>query len=174
MGAFFDWALEKPGLLGFDIPGRKATIYDDGNERFEATNLAQIGAAVAASLTPEHYDETANTYIFVNSFSVTQNEVLSELEKAIGSHFTVEKANGKEAGDAALEELKIALRDGVLEDVGGALYPKGALPLIMCALVAGYGGLNRYREKGLWNGKLGLPEERLVDTIVGVVKGFQK
>jgi uncharacterized protein YbjT (DUF2867 family) len=39
VGAFFDWAFQRPGLLGRNLPARKAVIFDGGNDESEATNL---------------------------------------------------------------------------------------------------------------------------------------
>ena len=43
VGAFFDSEFMIPGLLGWNIPEKKVTLFDGGDIEFEATNLAQIG-----------------------------------------------------------------------------------------------------------------------------------
>jgi hypothetical protein len=45
VGGFFDWSFKYPGLLGCDLPGRRATIFDGGENEFEMTNIDQIGRA---------------------------------------------------------------------------------------------------------------------------------
>jgi len=70
------------GFLGFDVPGRRAKIWDDGNAKWSATNLATVGLAVRnALLMPE---KTANRYLFTTSHTHSSNEVLAAFEKATG------------------------------------------------------------------------------------------
>lgn len=91
----------KVGFLGFDLKEHKATIFNDGNQPFSTTTLATISEAVAnAMLIPE---KTANKYLFIDSFTVTQNQVLASLEKANGVKWEIkhmdaelEKKNGQE------------------------------------------------------------------------------
>ncbi|KAH7121762.1 NmrA-like family protein [Dactylonectria estremocensis] len=85
-GAFFDWGLRN-GFFGFDLKKKTCQIFDSGNEPFSGTNLAFIGKCVAASL--EKAEETANKFLTVASFTVTQNEVLKVLEEETGSKFAV-------------------------------------------------------------------------------------
>jgi hypothetical protein len=69
------------GFMGFDLKGHKATIYNDGNAVWSTTTFATIGLAVKnAMLIPE----TANKYIFIDSFTVSQNQVLASFGKTTG------------------------------------------------------------------------------------------
>ena len=144
-------------------------ILNQGVTRHELTNLNQIGKAIAASLTPEHYEETSNQYVFINSFTVTQNEIVGELEKATGEPFTRIRTDSKELAAKSLKEFHESMENNDFELLGGANYAKGSLGLIMCACVADHGGLSHYSEKGLWNERLGLPEENLSATVKRVV-----
>ena len=49
-GSIFDWGLNIPSFGGFNVPARTVTIYDGGDVPYEATNLDQVGKAIAASL----------------------------------------------------------------------------------------------------------------------------
>jgi hypothetical protein len=170
VGSFFDWSMQYPGLLGWDIPGRKATIFDGGDVEYEATNLSQIGQAVVAIISPEHYDSTSNTFVYVNSFTTTQNKVLASLEKAIGEKFEISPASAKDQTEQGLAEFAT----GKVEIIGGGEYAAGALSLITGA-VYGNGSLNNYsKAPGLWNGKLGLPDEDLDETVAHIVKELRQ
>jgi hypothetical protein len=74
------------GSLGWDIEKRKATIYDSGNQNFDTTTIPQLVRAIASVL--HHPIETTNQYIFVNSFTLTQNLMLSTLERLQDTKYT--------------------------------------------------------------------------------------
>jgi uncharacterized protein YbjT (DUF2867 family) len=76
VGGFFNWALQIPSLLAWNLPARTATIFDGGDVEFEATNVAQIARDVAAVLSSAHVEDTKNKYIYINSFTITQNQIL--------------------------------------------------------------------------------------------------
>ena len=164
-GSFFDWALQL-GLLGWNVRDRAATIFDGGDIPYEATNIAQIARAVAAVLTPKNYDQTSNQYVFINSFTVTQSQVLVKLEEVTGTKFNVTNVKAAEV----FKEGHAQLATGIVETLGNSKYQKGSLPLIE-AEIYNLHGMNRYSQtKGLWNDRLGLPQESLEETIKGVVK----
>ncbi|KAI0411092.1 hypothetical protein F5X98DRAFT_381091 [Xylaria grammica] len=85
-GLFFDWTLER-GIVGLDKATKTATIYDSGNEPYQASNLPHIGKAVAAVL--RHPEVTTNRYLSIASFNPTQNQVLGLVEKLTGQKWTV-------------------------------------------------------------------------------------
>ncbi|KFA51861.1 hypothetical protein S40293_04057 [Stachybotrys chartarum IBT 40293] len=88
-GAFFDWATQgfDNGFFGFDLRNKTGKIFDSGDEPFSGTNLAFIGKCVAASL--KKPEETANRYLTVASFTITQNEVRKVIEEEIGYKLSV-------------------------------------------------------------------------------------
>ncbi|KAL9078229.1 MAG: hypothetical protein Q9157_002847 [Trypethelium eluteriae] len=157
VGAFFDWVLKVGGgLMGWDIPARKATIYDSGNQPYEATNVRQIGRAVAGIL--KHPKETENKYVYVNSFTLTQNQVLAAIERESGERFQVTRMTTTELRDEGyrnVEEGNLGL----------------GFPQVVSSAIYGYGGLNNFSaSKELANALLQLPEERLEETIEEVLK----
>jgi hypothetical protein len=168
-GGFFDWAFQTPGLMGWNLPARKAIIFDGGETRLEFTNLAQVGRAVTAVLKPENYEATKNTYVYVNSFTVTQNCVLSCLEKITEAKFEITPADSQELARSGLAKWNAEPdSEQVLEE---GRYPAGAMDLITAGL-NGYGGFNCFSQrKGLWNERLGLPKEDLEETLRRVVEG---
>jgi putative NADH-flavin reductase len=157
-GAMFDWGLNIPGFGGFDVAARTATLFDGGDIPYEATTLDQVGRAIAKSL--KHSELTKNQYVYVNSFTVTQNEVLGALEKATGETFNVSHGTVEGVWQDGAAQVKNGQMMGVLSMLAGAVYGKGGLA-------------NFSVTKGLWNEKLGLSEEDLnafVETYVNEKK----
>ncbi|KAK8032210.1 NAD(P)-binding protein [Apiospora arundinis] len=104
---FFDSSLEA-GLLGIDIPSRKATIVDSGSEPFSTSNRQQVAWAVVSVL--QRPEETANRYLMVQSFVTTQNQLLKvvceELEAAgKDKEFQVERITAAKTEQIADEAL---------------------------------------------------------------------
>lgn len=91
-GSFFDWGLVN-GFAGFDLATHEAMIYDDGDQRFSTSTFHLVGSAVAKVLLQP--DVTANRYVYVSSFTTTQNEILSELEDISGVEWKVTRVDSK-------------------------------------------------------------------------------
>lgn len=117
-GHFFDYGL-RTELLGIEVEKNRALLFDGGRDRWSTSTVAQIGRAVAAILL-EKEEETANKMLLIQSFCVTQLEVVSAIEgvkgkkmdsKCIDSEaYIKEKAKEADKGDAeAVEELVAVL-----------------------------------------------------------------
>jgi hypothetical protein len=184
-GAFFDWSFQYPGSMGWNVPGRLATIFDGGNVQYEATNLAQIGAAVAAVLSdvpsPGFTDSTAKTgsmvevtrnkYVYVNSFTTTQNKVMALLEKYTGEKFQVQNVSAAEMGKDGNERAAKSVPGFI--PIGNMEYADGVVETIFAAIY-GNGNLNHYSQmKGLWNGALGLETDGLEESVRAVVEHWK-
>ncbi|KAK3216289.1 hypothetical protein GRF29_8g2883523 [Pseudopithomyces chartarum] len=102
---FFDWGLGNL-LLCFDVPKRKAYIQDGGDIKFSVSNLPFIADAVVKVF--EKPEETANKLLYIQSFRVTQNEVLSALEKVTGDKFEIVHQKSEER----LKELRPLMLKG--------------------------------------------------------------
>lgn len=148
-GQFFDWGLAN-GFLGFDLSNHKAMIFDDGNQPFSASTLPLIGDAVAQALLKP--DITANKYVYVYSFTTTQNEVLAALEKVQGMPWHVETVQS---------ESKIHEAQEILKSGGDAV---AAFRLLLLALSYNPGYGNDFRSKDS-NRALGLQKEMMEDVI---------
>lgn len=143
-------------FIGFDIPSRKATIFDEGAGKFNGTIMSTIGAAVVATV--DRPALTANRYIFINSFLVTQSEILAALEKVMGEKWTTTHVSSEEMKKTGLEKLAKGDRSA-------------AFDLIRAALFGGDEAMD-YSKKGLMNEQLGLPkEEDLEQVIRNIVEG---
>ena len=154
VGSYFDWALKAmPGVFGYNIGERKVTLYDGGTAKYEATNLPQIGRAVAAILKS---DEAKNRYVYVNSFTISQSEVLATLEKVTGSKFEVTDGTREGLKKSGLGKMEAGDMSGVVEAISAQIF--------------NLDGYNNYSQtKDLWNEKLGLPKEDLEVTLRDVV-----
>ncbi|KAF4815547.1 Isoflavone reductase-like protein IRL [Colletotrichum tropicale] len=149
-GAMFDWGLAIPGFGGWNVAARTVTIYDGGDIPFDATNLDQVGRAISKSL--KNPELTKNQYVYVNSFTITQNQVLRALEKVIGEKFDISHGSVEELWQTGAAQVRDEQPLGALGLIAGAVYGKG--------------GLAQYSAKnGLWNEQLGLPEEDLEEFL---------
>ncbi|KAL2671607.1 hypothetical protein Neosp_014197 [[Neocosmospora] mangrovei] len=149
-GSMFDWGLNIPGFGGLDVSARTATIFDGGDIPYEATNLDQVGRAIAKSL--------KNPEATRNDFTVTQNQVVGALERATGEKFEISHGTVEGLWQDGATQVKEGQLLGTLAMLAGAIYGKGGLA-------------NFSVTKGLWNEKLGLPQEDLDVFIKGYVAG---
>jgi nucleoside-diphosphate-sugar epimerase len=87
-GHFFDWGLRE-GFMHVDFKIRQTDVFDDGEGKSSLTTLQQYAKAVVAVLDvagqASGKDETANRMLFIQSFCVSQNELVASLEKATGA-----------------------------------------------------------------------------------------
>ncbi|KAH8882089.1 NmrA-like family protein [Thozetella sp. PMI_491] len=148
-GMFTDIGLAT-GFIGFDIKGHKATIWDDGNHKFSSTTRANVARAVLGVL--KNPEATENRYVFVSSFEISFNEILSTLEKAQGVKYAVTKTTTEEA----MAEGRAAMASGNMMGAGKLL--------LAATLNTGYGN-NFAEEEELWNERLGVPREDLNEVI---------
>lgn len=123
VGHFFDWGLRER-FLHFDLATCTADILDDGTLRSSTTTLARIADVVVRVLRDEYEAVSRNRTLFLQSFCVSQLDVLASLERATGRKWTVNWLRSDEfipatkikadAGDLdAVEDLVFAL--GVLD-----------------------------------------------------------
>jgi nucleoside-diphosphate-sugar epimerase len=153
-GSVFDWGLNIPGFGGFDVPARTATIYDGGDIIYEATNLDQVGKAIAKCL--QKPELTKNQFVYVNSFSITQNQVLNILETKIGEKFKVSQGSAEGLWNSGNSMVQQGQQYGVLAMIAASFYKNT--------------GLAQYSvTKGLWNERLSLPQENLEEFLTNYI-----
>jgi len=85
-GAFLDWGI-KSGFLKIDLANKKVTLIDEGKHLFTASTLEDVGHFVAAVL--KHPEESRNKALNFASVTVTQQQIVDELEKQTGTKFEV-------------------------------------------------------------------------------------
>jgi hypothetical protein len=129
-----------------------------GNTPVSESNLAQIGRALVAILSPGHLTETKNKYVYIESHTLTQNEILAALEKVSGKKWTVtDTIKTEDVIPAELEKFKNGDYSSVPPLILSAIYYKSAL--------------GDSRKTGLWNERLGLPKEDLEEDIKRILSG---
>lgn len=149
-GHFFDWGLRE-NFLHFNLQTKTADILDDGTYRSSTSTLARIAEAVVKVLKDE--DVGRNKMLFMQSFCVSQLDVLASLEKATGEKW---KVNWLKSDDFIKENKAKA-------DAGD----KDAIEHLVFAL----GALDGDWEKkdGFAMGVLGLQNQDLDEIVKGVV-----
>jgi hypothetical protein len=93
-GFWYEWSLalsEHCNCFGIDIRNKKAVFFDDGNAKICTSTWPQCGAAVAGLLSlPETgaspcVADWKNKCLFVNSFNVSQRDMLDSVHRVIGT-----------------------------------------------------------------------------------------
>ena len=92
-GHFFDFGLES-GLLLMDIQKRKMIMIDGGEHMWSASTLERVGEAVVAVLKDE--EQTKNKMLYVQSFCISQKQLLEVCEKVQGGKYEVEEVKSEE------------------------------------------------------------------------------
>lgn len=150
-GVLFDWILDLYGFGGFNLAHKTIKIFDGGNILFEATTFSQVGRTVAKCL--KRSDLIKNQYVYVNSFTITQNQVMEAVERVGGGRFIT-------ITEGTVEEL---WSDGIEKRKDGNF---GWVLALLAAVMYGKGGLAEYSTtKGLWNESLELPQENLDEVV---------
>ncbi|KAJ5272719.1 hypothetical protein N7478_007844 [Penicillium angulare] len=97
----FDFCLA--GGLLCDVKNRDMTIYDGGDNKFSTTCLSDLGTVVVGIL--KNPGQTKNRAIFVEGVNLTQNKLLSILEKVTGSKWTRKEESISDLNTAMYAEL---------------------------------------------------------------------
>ena len=153
-GHFFDWGL-KSGFLQFDVSARKARIFDGGEVRWSATTLETVGLATVRVLQQE--EDTKNRMLYIQSFCVTQNEVLKSLERVVGHGWQLEQADS----ELYLKEMKRKL------DID----PQNAKTIEELVSVEGIVDSNWEGKEDFANSLLDLQDEQVDHVIKKVING---
>ncbi|KAE8442855.1 hypothetical protein EG329_002597 [Mollisiaceae sp. DMI_Dod_QoI] len=154
-GPFFDLAM-KIGYMGINIQEQKATLYNNGTSLWCTTTMAAIGLAVKNAMLIS--EKTANKYMYIDSFTVSQKQVLAAFEKATGKKWPVTYADAEEDKKDGLEKMAKG-------DFSGA-----AQLIRYINLVDGHGGNYMQYKEGA-NELLSVPKQSLDGVVAGIVKG---
>jgi len=161
---WFDWSM-KQGLWSIDIPGRKATIYNPGDVKFNTTTLGQVGRGVASllSLPDEKLATYKNKPVYLRSFLITQRQVLDSALRATGT-----KESDWEITKQEPEVAIKASRDAVAAGNPYAFVSE----FYLAHMQEGRGG--NYQDKAAKDAEvLGLEEESLDEVVQRVVKELE-
>ena len=138
---------------------RTARFYDDGNTRTSTTTLPHVGRAVSKllSLPSDKLETYRNNFVYVQSFCVSQNEILGSVCKPSGSSesdWTVIKVPVEEAIASGRKEFESGNYRGLIDVGYGMSFKPGA------------GG---NFEKKVDNRALNLEEEVMDEVVEGVL-----
>lgn len=165
-GFWYEFSLSSGPLgYGFDVPNRTVILYDDGRARLSTSTLEQAGRAAARVLSmkilpedepdkdPNITDAFKNGHVFVESFLLSQRDMLAEVLKVTGtkeSDWTVQH-----------EPSKQRYEDGFREWKAGDMW--GARKLLYARLFYPDEPGNFGKTSQLANDMLGLPKDDLSD-----------
>ncbi|CAI9627905.1 unnamed protein product [Alternaria burnsii] len=152
-GGFAEWGL-KHGFFGFNFETRTVTLIDDGTTVCSLTRMRTIAKAIRRCI--EHFEETKNQYIFIASFHMSQRDMLATIEQLDGHKWTIEHTTS--------EELRIRGHARVIQ--GDWI---GIADLSMSTGL-GKWGLVDWRNKDLFNERLGLPKDSFRDAVKSVIE----
>ncbi|PSN58914.1 NAD(P)-binding protein [Corynespora cassiicola Philippines] len=147
-GPFFDWGF-KIGFFGNDVSSNTFTMIDGGDAVTTTSTLHQIGLTLVKVL--EKADESKNQYVYVASFNLSQKEILTATEKMAGLKWTIMNVTSKDLQESGNSKLERQDFSGIIDLIQAVAFNE-----------AGYGD---HRKIGLWNRKLGLPEEDFEDVL---------
>lgn len=117
-GHFFDWS---PEFLHIWVKEKTIDILNDGEAKWSASTLSRIGEATAGILL--NLEATENQMIYVQSFCVSQNQVLKAFERATGSPWKTNKLDSKQYENQEKEKAD----NGDLDAVENLVWILGAL-----------------------------------------------
>ncbi|KAB5522111.1 hypothetical protein GE09DRAFT_500858 [Coniochaeta sp. 2T2.1] len=145
-GMWVAWSIPH-NFMGLDVANKKMEILDDGEERVSCTTEANTALAIVRALTVAT-EETKNRNVLLQEFSVSQNELLAEVERQTGSKFEVKRVDSRKLIEEKVAEYK-----------AGNQYAQYVL--INVGFMTGrYGGLLE-KEGEILNEKLGLKNSTL-------------
>ena len=153
-GLFFNWGLEK-NFFRLDAKAKTAVLGDDGNHKFPTSTWKTIGAATAGVL--KNPEQTKNRFVHVETFHISQNDLLAELEKLTGTKFTKQTLDLK----SYIEEQEKAAKAG----------DKWALYNVIWAHAVAEQDWEK--EFGLDNELLGVPKENFSAVVARIFKEMQ-
>lgn len=171
-GFWYEWSLALgEQWFGFTIKDRKVTFFDDGRRVITVSTWDQCGRALASLLSlPESganpsLAQFKNKEVLINSFRVSQRDMLDSLNRILGTSDT-DWSITYETTQKRIEDGAAEMADGKLTGFAKMLYGSGFLPTNEQSDFAA--------NMKLSNEVLGLPKENLdeatqraVDMVVG-------
>ena len=120
-----------------------------------------MGKAIAATLLSENLEDTRNKYVYVHSYTLTQNRLLEILKQATGDNDWAVSPNKVKDINAAGQEIFFRLsKDKSLDELGDVPEFQMAIVLMISSGCFGLRGVNQFGSKTkYWMDKLGLEEE---------------
>lgn len=158
-GFWYEWSLSIPDGFGFDVPKRQVTFFDEGQTKISISTWPQVGRGVAALLSlpikaegsGTGLEDLRNRIVFMNSFTVNQQEMFESVLRVTGT-----KAS----------EWKVGKQDIVERYNDGAATMKkgdrrGFVRMMYSRVFYRDGNGDFESNRGTLNSVLGLPKEDL-------------
>lgn len=109
------------GVWGFSLSDRTATIFDTGEARFDSTTIPAMTRSVVSVL--QKPADSANKYLLIRSFTVSQSEILAALEDITQSKWSVSYVNAENLRQEGWKMLAGGNpKEGIENIVRGALF----------------------------------------------------
>ena len=157
---WFEYSLSN-GYFGIDIKSRSAHLYDDGNVKINTTTMSKIGRSVASflSLPREEIEKHSNSFVYLSSFLISQNEILESVQRATGTSeddWNITSSSAAQAVQEGWEKLHSGNFMGIIDILYGTNFNRGS-------------GGDYESSKGTANGIMGLQQENIDDVVRAVV-----
>ena len=149
----------RSAFLGIDLKAQTANIWGSGDQRWSTTNVETVGKSVVGVL--ERPAETKNRFVWVESFSTSQNDVVAALEKTTGKRWQVNKVKTADQIKTGNELVAKGESAGIALLIIGAIFTEDVDT-----------GADFSKSRKIDNDLLGLPKEDLQTTIQEIVKDF--
>lgn len=169
-GFWYEWSLSIPSAYGFDFASKTVDFCDDGETKISISTWPQVGRAVAALMSLPIKPEGGNTerclenfrnkIVYVNSFTVSQKDMLDSVLRVTGDKvedWTIIKKPARERHAAAA----VALRGGERMAYVRVMYTR---------IFYDDGNGDFETRKGASNKLLELPEESLDEATLRAVQ----
>ncbi|ROT37814.1 isoflavone reductase family protein [Sodiomyces alkalinus F11] len=162
-GHFFEWGVRE-GHFRADLARRVADVLDGGEHRASTTTLARLGEAVVRILELSQgegggpsSEAIRNKTLFLQSFCISQNELVRALERATGSTWDVNPLDSEEF----IRESKRRVDEGGKEAVEDVVFALGAL----------YSDWTRREDFRITMETLGFEDEDLDEALAAALRG---
>jgi hypothetical protein len=161
-GFWYEWSLSIPAAYGFDFAKKNVTFFDDGDTKISTSTWPQVGRGVAAlmSLPGEELEKLKNKVVFINSFTLSQKDMLDSVLRVTGDSiddWTVTKEPATERYTAGVEAMMKGDRVGFAR----MMYTRVFYP---------DGNGDYETSRGTSNALLGLPKEDLDEATKAAIK----
>lgn len=143
------------GAWGFSVSERTATIFDTGEARFDSTTIPTMAQSVVSVL--QRPVDSANQYLLIRSFIVSQSEILVVLEDIAQSKWVVSYVDAENLRQEGWRLLAVGN------------YKQGIESIIRGALLQGQKDIS-VSQDALANTQLRLPTTNLRDYLENIVK----
>lgn len=143
------------GVWGFSVSDRTATIFDTGEARFDSTTIPAMVQSVVSVL--QRPADSANKYLQIRSFTVSQSEILAALEDITQSKWSVSYVDAE------------SLRQEGWKLLAGGNPKQGIESIVRGALFQGQKDIS-VSQDALANKQLGLETTNLRDYLESMVK----